>query len=83
MMALLFGRLTNAFVIFGKTLSTLGSNATPDQIQKFQQARADFRHNASLDALYLAFVGIAMFVATYIYMTVWVGDRFDGCIVVP
>ena len=80
MMALLFGNLVNAFVNFGKTVSAGSSpNATPDDIRKFQQARADFKHDASLDALYLTSVGIGMFVATYAYMVIWVGD-FEHCV---
>ena len=74
MMALLFGNLVNTFVNFGKAIGAGGSpNATPDDIRKFHQARADFRHDASLDALYLTCVGIGMFVATYGYMITWVG----------
>lgn len=63
-MSLLFGRLTQDFVNFNKALAS-----QPDQIDS---ARRAFKHDAAQNALYLTFIGIGMFAATYLYMYIWV-----------
>ncbi|THH04767.1 hypothetical protein EW145_g5280 [Phellinidium pouzarii] len=37
-----------------------------------EQAAERFRHAASLDATYLVYIGVGMFVATFVYMYAWV-----------
>ncbi|KAF8575980.1 ste6-like protein [Ramaria rubella] len=70
LMSLIFGRLTNTFVEFGAIVQNsppnLQSNAT------FEAVVEDFRHQSATDALILTGIGIAMFLATYTYMFLWV-----------
>ncbi|KAM6494368.1 multidrug resistance protein 1 [Amanita muscaria] len=67
LMTLLFGNLTQDFVSFGIVLNT-----SPNDAAKISAAAAAFRHSASLDATYLVFIGVGIFVCTYIYMATWV-----------
>jgi len=71
LMSLLFGNLTQDFVKFGSVIGQahLG-NATA--IAEVPVAAAAFRHTAALDASYLVYIGVGMFVCTYVYMYVWV-----------
>lgn len=41
-------------------------------IGQLPAATADFRHAASLNASYLAYIGVGMLLATWMYMNVWV-----------
>ncbi|KAF8645234.1 hypothetical protein AX16_008061 [Volvariella volvacea WC 439] len=71
MMSLLFGNLTQDFVDFGTVLGEAqAGNATAASL--IPQAGADFRHSAGLNASYLVYIGIGMFVCTYTYMFFWV-----------
>ncbi|KAF9242532.1 P-loop containing nucleoside triphosphate hydrolase protein [Melanogaster broomeanus] len=79
LMSLLFGNLTEDFVVFGNAESTYYQDlqsGNASEIAAAQQvldaAAAGFRHNAALDATYLVCIGIGMFVCTYAYMTIWV-----------
>ncbi|KAG6840985.1 hypothetical protein C0991_002875 [Blastosporella zonata] len=71
LMSLLFGNLTQEFVTFGTTIAEANAgnitahNALP-------AAAAHFRHTAANDASYLVYIGVGMFVCTYVYMYVWV-----------
>jgi ATP-binding cassette subfamily B (MDR/TAP) protein 1 len=72
-MSLLFGNLTNQFVEFGAAVNQLEGQPSNVTLQQSVQAAAvHFRHAAANDSLYLVFIGIAMFVCTYIYMLTWV-----------
>ncbi|KAF8335499.1 multidrug resistance protein 1 [Cantharellus anzutake] len=70
LMALLFGNLTNNFVNFGKTVAARANS--PDDLRKFQQARDNFRHRASMDTLFLALIGVGILICSYVYMITWV-----------
>ena len=71
MMSLLFGNLTKEFVDF-TTTSMLAKAGDPDAIADLPERAAKFRRVAALDASYLTYIGIAIFVATYVYMFTWV-----------
>ncbi|KAJ3562118.1 hypothetical protein NP233_g9771 [Leucocoprinus birnbaumii] len=65
LMTLLFGNLTQDFVAFQTVLNSNNPDAVP--------AAADhFRRDAALNASYLTYIGVGMFVCTYIYMFTWV-----------
>ncbi|KAG1908571.1 P-loop containing nucleoside triphosphate hydrolase protein [Suillus fuscotomentosus] len=79
LMTLVFGDMTQDFVTFNSAeneyYQSLQSNDTNviEQAQAALDAAAStFVHSASLDASYLVYLGIAMFVSTYIYMYTWV-----------
>ncbi|RPD54666.1 P-loop containing nucleoside triphosphate hydrolase protein [Lentinus tigrinus ALCF2SS1-7] len=75
LMSLLFSRLTQDFVEFGTELQLAGSsNATEAAAAQaaLPAAAAAFKHSAALNASYLVYIGIGMFVCTYTYMVVWV-----------
>ncbi|KZV69067.1 P-loop containing nucleoside triphosphate hydrolase protein [Peniophora sp. CONT] len=72
LMSLLFGNLTNQFVQFGATISSLQSDPSNAALQQHvDEAAAHFRHIAANDALYLFFIGLGMFLCTYVYMLIW------------
>ncbi|KAI0375403.1 multidrug resistance protein 1 [Pilatotrama ljubarskyi] len=76
LMALLFGRLTQDFVAFGTALQVSRDPSDP-QAQAAAQAElpstaAAFKHSSALNASYLVYIGIGMFVCTYVYMATWV-----------
>ncbi|KAI0714082.1 P-loop containing nucleoside triphosphate hydrolase protein [Cerioporus squamosus] len=75
LMSLLFSRLTQDFVTFG-TILQLTSSPDPATAAQAQQelpiAAAGFKHSAALNASYLVYIGVGMFVCTYTYMVVWV-----------
>ncbi|KAK0457582.1 P-loop containing nucleoside triphosphate hydrolase protein [Desarmillaria tabescens] len=71
LMTLLFGNLTNEFVIFQSVVNQ-ADQGDQQAINDLPAAAASFRHVASKDALYLVVIGISMFVCTYFYMYVWV-----------
>ncbi|CAE6419809.1 unnamed protein product [Rhizoctonia solani] len=66
LMSLLFGRLTQDFVSFTIALQN-GSSAA-----SIEAARRSFEDNAAKNALYLVFIGIGMFVCTFVYMYFWI-----------
>ncbi|KAI0673480.1 multidrug resistance protein 1 [Trametes maxima] len=76
LMSLLFGRLTQDFVNFGVTLAMARDASNPEAQAAAQaqlpSAQAAFKHAAALNASYLVYIGVGMFVCTYVYMAVWV-----------
>ncbi|KAI0350350.1 P-loop containing nucleoside triphosphate hydrolase protein [Trametes cingulata] len=71
LMSLLFGRLTQDFVTFGQTLKHAQSGDA-SAAAAVPGAAAAFKHSAALNASYLVYIGVGMFVCTYTYMVVWV-----------
>ncbi|PCH40227.1 multidrug resistance protein 1 [Wolfiporia cocos MD-104 SS10] len=71
LMSLLFGNLVQAFVNFGTTAAAAKGAGKQGQ-EALSAAAAEFRHTAANDASYLVYIGLGMFVCTYIYMTAWV-----------
>jgi len=70
-MTLLFGNLTQEFVAFGTVIAqSQAGNATATAF--IPQAADTFKSTAAKDAMYLTFIGVAMFVCSYIYMYTWV-----------
>ncbi|KAF5382598.1 hypothetical protein D9615_002908 [Tricholomella constricta] len=59
------------FVQFGTTLK-LAELGNTTAINEIPAAAAAFRKTAALDASYLVYIGVGMFVCTYVYMYVWV-----------
>jgi ATP-binding cassette subfamily B (MDR/TAP) protein 1 len=70
-MSLLFGTLTQDFVHF-VTILMKSRTGDPQAIQDLPHAAAAFRTKSARDANYLVYIGLAMFVCTYIYMNTWV-----------
>ncbi|KAF5360351.1 hypothetical protein D9756_004683 [Leucocoprinus leucothites] len=66
LMTLLFGNLTQDFVVFQQVLND------PDMKDNIPAAADAFRQDAALNASYLVYIGVGMFVCTYIYMFTWV-----------
>ncbi|KXN88295.1 Leptomycin B resistance protein pmd1 [Leucoagaricus sp. SymC.cos] len=66
LMTLLFGDLTQNFVVFQRVLND------PTQVNNIPAAAAAFRSAAAKNASYLVYIGVGMFFCTYIYMFVWV-----------
>ncbi|KIL59283.1 hypothetical protein M378DRAFT_27062 [Amanita muscaria Koide BX008] len=66
LMTLFFGNLTQDFVSFGIVMNT-----SPNDAGKVSAAAAAFRNSASLGASYLVYIGVGVFVCTYIYMGTW------------
>ncbi|KAG1885118.1 P-loop containing nucleoside triphosphate hydrolase protein [Suillus subluteus] len=78
LMSLLFGNLTQDFVNFSLAENNYTASLTsgdPTAIAQAQQildaAAAGFRQSSASDASYLTYIGVGMFVCTYVYMTVW------------
>ncbi|KAI0261288.1 P-loop containing nucleoside triphosphate hydrolase protein [Gloeopeniophorella convolvens] len=71
LISLLFGNLTQDFVVFGAAVTALDPN-NPDSVARLDSTAATFRRTAAKDASYLAYIGIALFICTYIYMQIWV-----------
>ncbi|KAI0830713.1 P-loop containing nucleoside triphosphate hydrolase protein [Trametes gibbosa] len=69
LMTFVFGRLTQDFVNFATT-ALAGGGANDPQLQA--QVAAAFKHTAAQNASYLVYIGIGMFICTYIYMVTWV-----------
>ncbi|KAG1732478.1 P-loop containing nucleoside triphosphate hydrolase protein [Suillus lakei] len=79
LMTLVFGNLTQDFVTFGlaeneyyQSLQSTDANVIEQAQAALDIAASEFRHSANLDAAYLVYIGIAMFVSTYLYMYTWV-----------
>ncbi|PBK89179.1 multidrug resistance protein 1 [Armillaria gallica] len=70
LMSLLFGNLSNEFVVFHSLVNNAGQG-NQQAINDLPTVAASFRHVASKDALYLVAIGIGMFVCTYFYMYAW------------
>ncbi|GAA5978101.1 hypothetical protein JCM11641_006626 [Rhodosporidiobolus odoratus] len=70
-MTILFGNLTTAFTSYGQILSDGG---TPEELQA---AKDHLFSEVNKDVLVLVYIGIATFVATYVYMATWIisGER--------
>ncbi|KAG2338495.1 P-loop containing nucleoside triphosphate hydrolase protein [Suillus weaverae] len=78
LMSLLFGNLTQDFVNFSSAESNYiaslqsGNPTVIAQAQQIRDAAAvGFRKSSALDASYLTYIGVGMFVCTYVYMAVW------------
>ncbi|KAG2129495.1 P-loop containing nucleoside triphosphate hydrolase protein [Suillus clintonianus] len=78
LMSLLFGNLTQDFVNFSvaeSNYTSLLQSGDPTAIAQAQQildtAAAGFRKSSALDASYLTYIGVGMFVSTYAYMAIW------------
>ncbi|KAF9242529.1 ste6-like protein [Melanogaster broomeanus] len=79
LMSLLFGNLTQDFVVFGSAqltyyqeLQTGNATAITTAQQALDAAAAEFRQSAAANASYLVYMGVGMFVCTYAYMVIWV-----------
>ncbi|KIK80729.1 hypothetical protein PAXRUDRAFT_833366 [Paxillus rubicundulus Ve08.2h10] len=79
LMSLLFGNLTQDFVLFAAaelqyTQESQSGDAavTAAARQALDAAAVAFRHNAASDALYLVCIGIGMFLCTYLFMCIWI-----------
>ncbi|KAJ8520713.1 hypothetical protein ONZ45_g2501 [Pleurotus djamor] len=70
LMTLLFGNLVEAFVAF--TMATQGALDGTTSQQDVESAAATLRTTAANNASYLVYIGLGMFVCTYIYMYTWV-----------
>ncbi|EJC99282.1 P-loop containing nucleoside triphosphate hydrolase protein [Fomitiporia mediterranea MF3/22] len=69
-MGIIFGNLTQSFVDFGSAVQGLqDGTASPDEVE---QAASNLRHEASLDASYLVYIGLGTLVCTFIHMYTWV-----------
>jgi ATP-binding cassette subfamily B (MDR/TAP) protein 1 len=71
LMSLLFGNLTQDFVNFSSALQNINPN-DPQASAKIEEAARGFRHVSAKDASYLTFIGVGMFICTYIYIYTWV-----------
>ncbi|KAG6837188.1 hypothetical protein H0H93_013415 [Arthromyces matolae] len=71
LMSLLFGNLVQQFVSF-TTITHLADNGDATAASEIPAAAAHFRSVAAKDASYLTYMGVGMFICTYIYMYVWV-----------
>jgi ATP-binding cassette subfamily B (MDR/TAP) protein 1 len=73
LMTLIFGKLTASFVTFGNVVLRLVDNpGNVGLLGELADAQRTLKHEAAKDSLYLVIIGIAMFVATYGYMGIWV-----------
>ncbi|KAL0563134.1 hypothetical protein V5O48_018942, partial [Marasmius crinis-equi] len=76
LMTLLFGELVKAFVDFQAVVLVMNDSTQPDKQEEaraaFSQTAAKFRHDAANLAIWLAVIACAMFVATYLYLYIWV-----------
>ncbi|THH21388.1 hypothetical protein EW146_g137 [Bondarzewia mesenterica] len=71
LMSLMFGNLTQDFVEFGIAVENANAGV-PGAQEQIPVAAANFRRSASKDSSYLVYIGVGMFICTYIYMYVWV-----------
>ena len=77
-MTLIFGKLTQSFVKFGTIVNFLLQNpGDPALLVQLADAQRELKSQAARDSLYLVIIGIAMFVATYLFMSIFVltGER--------
>ena len=71
-MSLLFGNLTQAFVEFGTSIEQYNDNPSPDGQQRVLNARSKFKSTAADNAAAFCYIGLGLFVVTFIYMYIWV-----------
>ncbi|KAI0282942.1 P-loop containing nucleoside triphosphate hydrolase protein [Russula brevipes] len=71
LMSLMFGDLIQDFFKFSIAIQSIDRN-DPQSSSLIEEAARNFRHVAAKDASYLAYIGVGMFVCTYIYMCTWV-----------
>ncbi|KDR82180.1 hypothetical protein GALMADRAFT_240715 [Galerina marginata CBS 339.88] len=71
LMTLLFGNLTQNFVAFAQAIAQ-AQQGVPGAADKIPEAAANFRRGAAQNATYLVYIGVGMFVCTYVYMCIWV-----------
>ncbi|KAH8114710.1 multidrug resistance protein 1 [Phellopilus nigrolimitatus] len=70
LMSIIFGNLTQAFVSFGTAVQEAKTGSvTAAQVE---ETAKNFRHAASLDASYLVYIGLGMFVCVFVYMYTWI-----------
>ena len=69
-MSIIFGNLTEGFVNFGTAVQNYQDGTAT--LQDVQSAAVGFRHDASLDASYLVYIGLGILVTTFIFMYIWV-----------
>ncbi|KIJ54732.1 hypothetical protein M422DRAFT_200639 [Sphaerobolus stellatus SS14] len=76
LLSLLFGSLVTSFVNFGSALNDAANNHQPISLDnpKIKAASDDFARHAASSAAGLTYIGLGMFVATYIYMIIWVNN---------
>ncbi|KAI0287211.1 ABC transporter transmembrane region-domain-containing protein [Russula brevipes] len=70
-MSLIFGDLTQEFLDFSISIQNINRN-DPQSSSLIEEAARRFRHVAAEDASYLIYMGVGMFICTYIYMCTWV-----------
>lgn len=68
-MSLLFGNLINSFNSFGTALQESNNNFANSTVIA---TASSFKRGAAADAAGLVYVGVGIFVTTYIYMVIWV-----------
>ncbi|GJJ15592.1 hypothetical protein Clacol_009870 [Clathrus columnatus] len=68
LMSLLFGNLINTFVSFGSAVA--GSKTGFHNATVIEEGNK-FKHDAATNAASLVYVGLGIFVATYLYMVIW------------
>ncbi|XP_006462775.1 hypothetical protein AGABI2DRAFT_207384 [Agaricus bisporus var. bisporus H97] len=66
LMTLLFGKLTQDFINFEQVVQD------PSRQDQIPAALDSFRTSAALNASYLCYIGLGIFVCTFIYMYTWV-----------
>ncbi|KIY50319.1 P-loop containing nucleoside triphosphate hydrolase protein [Fistulina hepatica ATCC 64428] len=71
LMTLLFGRLINDFTNFATVLYLI-DEGNQEAKAEFPAVAKAFFHAASQNAEYLVFIGMGMFVCTYLFMFIWV-----------
>ncbi|EJC99281.1 P-loop containing nucleoside triphosphate hydrolase protein [Fomitiporia mediterranea MF3/22] len=69
-MSIVFGNLAQTFVDFGSAVQGLQDGTA--SLDDVEQAASHFRHEASLDASYLVYIGLGTLVCTFIHMYTWV-----------
>lgn len=70
-MSLLFGNLTQQFVVFGSVVTRMQAG-DPTAALELPAAAEAFRRTAALDASYIVYIGIGTLVCTVTLMTTWV-----------
>ncbi|TRM64132.1 ste6-like protein [Schizophyllum amplum] len=71
LMSLLFGNLTQDFVVF-QTLIAQAEAGNSDAAANIPAAAAHFLHSSGQNASYLVYIGLGMMICVYIYMVGWV-----------
>ena len=67
LLALIFGNLTQSFVLFGTAIQQQLSNPSTDSIEQVRNAAGSFRHAAARDSLILVLIGESRSLL-YVYM---------------